>query len=344
MSLTAAAALQRVAFVAAGMSIAISGLRAAEAALATAWAGHRSSRAATAAPDEKLALGVLRRDGVVIPFATFDGKRWRKDWPEPRASVDVPASIRSVPSRWWGPVGPLDTWQAWSSGAPPQTLHVRQPDWYEAQCVQQVGLRTDYRSTQPPVDPKAAPYPKDGLAVSPPQTIEPVEIVPAGLIGPEINAAFDEAEHKAIRRFEDRSKHPAPEKQRALVPLKIEAIYAAGKPAGTRVYYFEASKQYDFSDRMNEDARLGRCGLVSFGGGWFIRAGNGPLKSLGFDVAVVPCNRYQIRYMLPLGVVRLAGRTFWIAQWSGWDYEEYTIVEIKPDKTDVALRVWGGGC
>ena len=44
--------------------------------------------------------------------------------------------------------------------------------------------------------------------------------------------------------------------------------------------------------------------------------------------------------------MRIAGRLFWIAQWSGWDYEEYTVVEIKPDKdrTEVALRVWGGGC
>ena len=42
--------------------------------------------------------------------------------------------------------------------------------------------------------------------------------------------------------------------RRGEVPLKIEAIYAAGNP--TRVYYFEASKQYEFTDRLNEDARL----------------------------------------------------------------------------------------
>ena len=68
--------------------------------------------------------------------------------------------------------------------------------------------------------------------------------------------------------------------------------------------------------------------------------------TLKFDVAVVPCHRETIRYMFPLGAIRIAGRLFWIAQWSGWDYEEYTIVEIKPekDRTEVALRVWGGGC
>ena len=323
----AASKFPRAALVAAAMVIVITGLR--------------------AAIDEQIVVGVLRRDGVVTPFATFDGKRWRKEWPEPRASVDVPASVSSVPSKWWGPLGPQDTWQAWTPWTPPLTLHVRQPDWYGAQCAQQIGLRTDYWSSQPPPDPEAAPYPKDGLAISPPQapgTIDRVEIVPVSQSAPEVATAFNEAERKAIRHFEDRSKHPVQEKRRGAVPLKIEAIYAAGNPAGTRVYYVEASKQYEFTDRMNEDARLGRCALLSFGAGWFVRDASGPLKPLGFDVAVVSCNRYQVRYMLPLNTIRIAGRPFWIAQWSGWDYEEYTIVEIKPDKTEVALRVWGGGC
>ena len=316
----------------AGAAIAAAGLRAAD------------------VSGDKLAVGVLRRDGIAIPFATFDGKRWRKDWPEPRQTLDVPAALSSVPSRWWGPFKPIETWQAWIASEPARTLQVRQPDWYDAHCVHQVGLRTDYRSTQPPPDPKAQPYPKDGLVVSPPQAlgaIDRIDIVPTGVPMPAVVVdAFNEAEHKAIRRFEDRGKHPAKEAQRGAVPLKVEAVYATGNAAATRVYYFEVSKQYDSADRFNDDARLGRCALVSYGAGWFTRDGNGPLKPLGFDVAVVPCHRETIRYMFPLGAIRIAGRLFWIAQWSGWDYEEYTIVEIKPekDRTEVALRVWGGGC
>ena len=319
----------RIAVVAAGVAAAIAALHAAE------------------PPEEKFAVGVLRRDGLAIPFATFDGKRWRKEWPEPRQNLDVPATLLSVPSKWWGPLKPLDTWQAWVGQETPRTLQVRQPDWYDAHCVQQVALRTDYRPTQPPPDPKAQPYPKDGLVVSPPHAVERIEVVPStGVVMPAVVDAFNEAEHKAVRRFEDRGKHPAKEPQRLAAQLKIEAIYASGNAAATRVYYFEASKQYDYPDRFNDDARLGRCGLVSYGAGWFIREGNGPLKPLGFDVAVVPCHRETIRYMLPLGAMRIADRLFWIAQWSGWDYEEYTIVEMKPekDKTEVALRVWGGGC
>ena len=48
--------------------------------------------------------------------------------------------------------------------------------------------------------------------------------------------------------------------------------------------------------------------------------------------------------MLPLGVMRLAGRLFWIAQFSGWDHERFVVIEIKPKTVEVAVNVWGGGC
>ncbi|HEV2179274.1 MAG TPA: hypothetical protein VGR59_03090 [Gemmatimonadaceae bacterium] len=57
--------------------------------------------AAARAPRARFVLGVLRRDGIVIPFATFDGKDWRTDWPAPRDHVDVPIDIASVPKDWW---------------------------------------------------------------------------------------------------------------------------------------------------------------------------------------------------------------------------------------------------
>ena len=47
-------------------------------------------------------LGVLRRDAMVVPFATYDGKRWENHWPQPSQDVDVPINLRSVPGRWWG--------------------------------------------------------------------------------------------------------------------------------------------------------------------------------------------------------------------------------------------------
>src|SRR5439155_310323 len=139
--------------------------------------------------------------------------------------------------------GPLDAWQVWVGSEPPPIVRVRQPEWFGAHCFRQIGLRTDYRPAQPPPGPATQPYPKDGLAISPPRVVERVDIVPTG-----------------------------------------------GAPAA------------------------------------------------------VECDRYDVHYLLPLGVLRLSDRLFWLAQWSGWGYEEYSVVEIKRDKTDVVAHRWGGGC
>ena len=114
--------------------------------------------------------------GIIIPFAAFDGKRWRNAWPPPALELTIPIDLRGIPSRWWGPTPPLDQWEAWTSG-PPHQLRVTQPDWIEAHCLRQIGLRTDYRPAEPAPPRTTQPYPKDGLAVSPPQSVEPIAIV-----------------------------------------------------------------------------------------------------------------------------------------------------------------------
>ena len=293
------------------------------------------------APSGPFAIGVLRRDGIVVPFANYDGKRWRTDWPEPREQVDVPIHVRDVPSRWWGKAGPLENWQLWLGADSAPTVHVRQPEWFAAHCYRQIGLRTDYRPAQPPPGPAERPYPKDGLAVAPPHPIQPVEIVAPAAAPPPVVAAFNEAERKAIKEFEREStwSHPYKAPQRESLPVNVEAVYAAGDPAAARVYYFEVSREY-----RNPNAGTSECATASYGAGWFVRDGSGPLRAIGIEAVLVDCDRYGVRYMLPLGVVHLDGRMFWIAQWSGWDYEEYDVVEIKRDKVDVAAHRWGGGC
>src|SRR5206468_5304425 len=125
-------------------------------------------------------VGVLRRDGIVVPFATFDGRNWSSRWPAPALELTVPINLQSVPSGWWGPTGPLASWEAWVAGTNErQTIHAGQPDWIDAHWFRQIGLRTDYRAGEFPPPPQEQPYPKDGLAVSPPQPIERIQTVPA---------------------------------------------------------------------------------------------------------------------------------------------------------------------
>jgi hypothetical protein len=286
------------------------------------------------------AVGVLRRDGVIVPFAAFDGKRWSNAWPPPALDLTVPIGLGAVPSRWWGPVKKApENWQAVlaASADAPRTLHVVQPDWVETHCVRQIGLRTDYvPATQLP--PRTTrPYPKDGLAVSPPQAMESIALVPTA--APEVESmmpAMLDAFNRAERVVDERYGHWISRRAREGVAPKVEAVYAYGDHP--RVYYVEATRPYRELGKSIDE-----CASLAYGTGWFVRDG-GQVKSLLTMVDLLNCDRAGASYMLPFGVMRIGGRLFWLAQFSGWDHERFAVVEIKAKSVDAVLSVWGGGC
>jgi hypothetical protein len=315
------------------------------AALAAVCASALAAGVAATAPEAPAApetpaftVGVLRRDAIIVPFATFDGKKWRADWPEPKSKYDVPVNLISVPKSWWGPIGPRETWQAWTPDDQPRLVKVLQPDWLAAHCQRLIGLRTDYRSHEPPPPLTVWPYPKDGLAVSPPQPIERIDIVAAGdperaLLVTAVTETFNRTE-RSLARHQD---HPVDRADREQLAPAIEAVYAAGDDR--RVVYVEAAREY----RGGRDPS-GGCRAVAFGGGWFVRGRDRKYTPLKTYVMVLDCDRSLASYMFPLGVVQVAGRTFWLAQFSGWEGEQYEVLEITANGIDRVVTRLGGAC
>jgi hypothetical protein len=302
-----------------------------------------AAAAAGAAARAGFTVGALRRDGVVIPFATYDGKRWASQWPVAARDPEIPINLNSVPSKWWGPAGPHDTWRTWIDGSVGADIHVTRPDVVDAHCMKQVGLRTDYHSTLPAPPLDEQPYPKDGLVVSPPQTIEPIEIIDVhapqltGFAGV-LRDAFDQAERVTANGFH----HPVPQDVRERVPPKIEAVYAFGQ--APRIYYVEAIREYGFLTSYDhwpfDDAPT--CG-AAYGSGWLTRDAKG-FHALDVSVRIVRCDRYGATYMLPFGAMHLGSKVYWLAQFSGWDHERYVVVDVGAKAIEAVVNVWGGGC
>ncbi len=295
-----------------------------------------ASLGAADAPRGAFGIGVLRRDGAIIPFAAYDGKRWSSPWPSPQLDLLVPITLGAVPTRWWGPTRPLEEWQAWTA-AGARALRVTQPDWVDVHCVRQISLRTDYRPPQPPPPRTEQPYPKDGLAVSPAQPVEPIAILPphdaeARSLLPVLTEAFNRAE----RVVEEHYSHPIARRAREGVQPTIEAVYAFGTTP--RVYYVESTRPYR---QLGQSP--GECEALAFGTGWFVRDASG-VRSQMMTADLLACDRAGASYMLPLGAMRVADRRFWIAQFSGWHHERFVVLEFKPKSIDVAVNVWGGGC
>jgi hypothetical protein len=289
-----------------------------------------------AADPRAFTVGVLRRDGVVIPFAAFDGKHWEAVWPDPQPDPEVPIDLRNVPKKWWGPAGPFDTWQAVTAAPAPVPVHVRQPDLVPAHCLRQVGLRTDYRAAEAPPPFEERPYPKDGLVIAPPHQVHRIEIL--GARSPEwtefvpyVDQGFNKIESGLGGADEPTIKR---ELRLATKPT-IEAVYAYGDDP--RVYVVEAAREYWSEPKINQ------CLGVAFGHVWLIRE-HGVVKQLKATVDEQSCDRPDARYMLPFGVIEAAGHLFWIAQFAGWDAESYEVIEIDRNNATVIVGRFGGAC
>jgi hypothetical protein len=290
-------------------------------------------------------IGVLRRDALIVPFATYDGKEWKNYWPAPQGGADVPISLKSVSRGWWGPLGPRETWQIWMPDAPPQMVKVRQPDWASSYCHKAVGLRTDYQPRFRPPPLAVNPYPKDGLAVSPPHPVEPIEI-----LGPD-SPERDDIVEAIHRRFVEREREeldklprahagnprqypepPGEKELRASPPMVIEALYAYG--SSPRTYFVEGAREY---------MRDGACAAVGLVRGMVTRD-SGKFATEGISVSVAACDRFGATYMLPLGVMSFPTGVYWIAQISGWSRESYNIIDITPGSKALERSMPGGGC
>ena len=288
---------------------------------------------AAAPPRDAFSLAILRRDGAAIPFATFNGRTWRDTWPPAQINLTVPINLGSVPRDWWGPIGPHDAWDLWHAGAA-VPLRVTQPDWVAVHCARRIALRTDYRGDVIPPDTEQ-PYPKDGVAVYPPHRIEPIEVVsedaPAARA---VKAVLADGFNRAERETESHFSHPVGKRQREGIEPAIEAIYAFGELP--QFLYVEAARSYP-------GGSADECKAFAFATGWFVRDGD-TVRQLLMAVDVLRCDRVGGSYMLPLGVIRTGGRTFWIAQFSGWHHERYVVIELKPKMVELMITTWGGGC
>lgn len=295
------------------------------------------------AEDEaRFVLGVLRRDGVVLPFASFTGKGWESRWPQNLRWTELPLLLGDVPEGWWGKAGAPAALTVWSNGASRGQVQLNRPVTMAPSCERRLGLTSNYTPAETPPPPAFRPYPKDGLVTSGPQPIAVPETVAPGtrdfvgaamiLIDP-----VDQAEDLATGQFTAWN-HPVSRNERKKVPIEIEALYRAPMDSeGWTAYHVEAVKRY--APGKDDEG----CGLVTSVTGW-ISLGPDGKTSTELAARVTYCDRKGVAYFLPLGLMRLAGRTYWIYQTSGYQVERYFIVRPTPKETDFHVGYTAGSC
>lgn len=293
-------------------------------------------------PNRRFTLGVVRRDGILVPIASYDNGHWFRRWPLPSAERDVPIGVGDIPSEWWGVEGAAVKWTLWTADGKSRPLQLMAPLAFGAHCLMNVGLQTDYRTIlpRPPLDQHH--YPKDGIATTGSLPIEPVRVLTADdptwgnferLIGEHVNRL----ELGLLARL---PMSAMIERMNTLVKLEVLCV-ADGRSPNTLTAYFEAAKRYDPVDKTVPNP----CGAVTFARGWVHRLASGA-GQLDREVRaqVTDCSMWNVEFRKPLGVVRVGGDPIWIVEVSRWGSESYDFVRIKESGASVILSIPGGSC
>jgi hypothetical protein len=291
--------------------------------------------------EERFVLGVLRRDGIVLPFASFDGRRWTQPWPADLRQ-DLPITLEDVPGRWWGSASRPATLTHWFDGAVQGPVKLDRPATIPIMCSGRVVLRSDYTSKQPVPPPFEQPFPKDGLVVSGSQRIDLIPAISPGsgewrATPGVLRAEFNKLEDRAAANFTD-WRHPVSRQVRAHSAIEIEALYRLPMDeSGWAAYYVEAVRKY--APGPGDEG----CGLITFVNGW-IRLPVKGQPQMDLTARVSYCDRRGAAYMLPLGAMRLDNRQFWIYQISGADREWYVVARPARRGIEIHAEYPAGTC
>jgi hypothetical protein len=308
-----------------------------------------ASLSAAPPPNSKFSVAVLRRDGILIPFAAFNGRTWSVPWPD--APPVLPISLSDIPKGWWGDVGPAAPWTAWLANEEKRPLKLVKPVHVPIFCGARIAVATDYRGAAP--EGRTPTAPKDGIATAGDAEILPITQVSlhtpdAAKLVAAITEKFNEEETLATENFAN-WRPPYGPFSRSGFPIALEAFYRASEetPAGEfRTSYVEAVRRYPAS--LGEEG----CGLVTYARAWVTEvAGKKPIINLGARVTY--CDRAEVSFLQPFGRVRVetggrSGRNdpqvFWIYQLSSWRDEYYSVVSVTPTGMKPVVVVGGGGC
>jgi hypothetical protein len=291
-------------------------------------------------------LGVLRRDGVVIPFAAWNGSQWLNRWPTPGRREDIPITVAGSPKAWWLNDRPAGYWTAWPLRGDSQVVYVKNPINLTAECQPQIGLQTDYRSIEAPAPAPMQPYPKDGLATAGDILIEPVTILDGksaewSKVSANVAAKITAAETKLLAT--GRTTPPFSEAERAKRPFTLEVLFrSAGPRPDTMLLYFEGVKHYG---RTPESLRpyFVTAEPLTYAVGWILIDPQAPPRITEM-VAFSDTKRDGLIYTMGLGSFRIGGTLYWAVQRSGWGFERFDIVEIAEPEVKTAFSTAGGSC
>jgi hypothetical protein len=313
--------------------------------------------------EKTMSLGLLRSDGVLIPWANYESGSWKKKWPEPVESVtDKIESLKDIPPNWLGENGEIATrWFLVDSEKGRRAIKIVKPFLYDAHCGFNWGLLTD----QGGMKSKYAYTRKTGIVTdSKVDLIKSISVYDnkktKESVLKAISQTFDDLEDARISDQLDSwfiqeklskppykgkkvlpfTGHPFDADKRRAKSIKITKLYSLTLPgSGEALYYIEAERSYEHADPHNAYP----CRGVSFLNA-YIKSKEGKLSFLANDLVLTDCEMKSAGRTTPFGMIELGEEYYIITESTGYEGESYEIYKLGENDLTGVLSVSGGGC
>lgn len=269
-------------------------------------------------PAAPLALGLVSADGILVPFAVFDGATWEAAWGEPEDPIKLDGMIEARPSYWRDRNQRVP--QRWHIVARPpattQAVNVLRSVIFDEHCQQQTGLLTDLRARRANPHEKAlATDSRTGVAL-------PIDLSSGALRG-----GWQDLIDLMNAEIE-RQEAAAPRARGARQPLTVR-VFADGI-AGARTLYYEAERSYG-------------TGSAFIANGWVHAMSGAKPVVLHATALLDDAEGRPIVTRQPLGILRVGATAYWITQNHGYESEAVSVMRADRDGiTEVFTRNIGG--
>jgi hypothetical protein len=294
---------------------------------------------------DPLWIGIVRIDGILVPIGTYHKEKWINTWPEvsidKQPEVDKLAKatngkmqLQDIPNSWKGAIKAIPTkLYLWSGEPRPKILKVINAEQYESHCSGGWALKTNL---QPTKKEEGFPTSKLGIAtnynanVISFETIDKNSKIALPLVQA-IKAKFDEKEKITPQvSLKDREKGQ----------IKLSRIYKAGHEInGKSLYFIEAVRKYP----RPSNAQDAECYNLNALNSWVMLQGN-KVSFLTSEFVASDCDGKEMNFIIPDVVISVKGRHYIVSENYGYEWESYTIHEIREGIMKEVLRVDGGGC
>ncbi|MBN1290893.1 MAG: hypothetical protein JXB48_03560 [Candidatus Latescibacteria bacterium] len=288
-------------------------------------------------------IGVADSNGIVMPFAVYNGETWTNPWPQRDYSGPgstqpdiVYDKLHEIPKTWHEPLEKIpEGWNILHPDGVTETIHITKLSLAFSYCMlkwaligeeskkEHVGTMGDFYRLAHDL------Y----LATTAALTGFNMEI--PGTQSDEYREIYRIIE-TSIAISEYTENHPVTDTDRNAVKTELISIVRNKTlQDGGFIYYVEAKKDY-------KDNRSNPC--ISYFDGWILKDSNNELSFIRQNFKIYDHEMMYLSPDIPLGILMLDGRSYWIIRNRGYESEEWLILDVSPSGITPILNVYGGGC